>query len=96
MIILSETKGIVGAIFLFGCFILTPLYIAARPALPRHLLKQVHVGMPANQVRKMLGNHQAVPSQNEWEYWRWGNSGWVEIRFDEQNCVSSVNDESAF
>jgi len=72
------------------------VYIAARPAMPRHLLRQVTAGMTKAEVQDILGEPQDREGDYQWEYWRWGNAGWVEIFFHQDGTVDYVNDESAF
>lgn len=81
--------------FLF--FILcTPFYFSLRPAVPKYLVNNIEPGMASSKVEQILGQPQNIASEFEWEYWRWGNSGWLEIHFNENNRVISVNDESVF
>ena len=90
---------------LLGCFIGAGLpvlllgfaiYIAARPAVDRQQLSKINVGMSMSQVSRVLGQPNHKYGEFDWRYWRWGNSGWVEIAFDNSGHVEYVNDESAF
>jgi hypothetical protein len=45
-------------------------------------------------VRRLLGDPSEV-RDDEWIYARSLNSGWVQIRFDETERVTGVNDEQA-
>jgi hypothetical protein len=53
-------------------------------------------GMTKTEVKDVLGEPQNRPSEHEWEFWRWGNAGWVEVWFNNNGTVNYVNDESAF
>lgn len=73
----------------------TFLYMAVRPAVPIRKLHQVRVGMTQNQVHEILGRPRHARGR-VWEYWRWGNAGYVQVTFDESHRVQVVNDESVF
>lgn len=75
---------------------LAALDILARPAMRRHLLRQVKPGMTKAEVREVLGEPQDVEADWQWEYSRWGNAGWVEVAFNKDDRVTYVNDESVF
>lgn len=88
-----------GCLVLLAVVISVPvvaIYIMARPAMPRHLLRQIAPGMTKAEVRHVLGEPQDREGDYQWEYWRWGNAGWVEVFFNEDGTVNYVNDESAF
>jgi len=75
----------------------TAFYVLARPAVDRSLLAKINPGMTQQQVTSILGQpNRKFENSQQWSYWRWGNAGWVEIKFDEDGCVDYVNDESAF
>lgn len=97
----DRVKSKAWRVLLAGCLIviavpLAALYIAARPAMPRHLLRQVKPRMTKAEVREVLGKPKNVEADWQWEYSRWGNAGWVEVAFDKDDRVTYVNDESAF
>lgn len=72
------------------------LWVLARPAFDRTLLSRVTPGMSRTQVSTILGPRSGDEGPSQWEYWRWGNAGWVEIAFDNTDTVIWVNDESVF
>ncbi len=74
----------------------TLIYIVAGPAVPPRLLRQVVPGMTKTEVGDLLGEPQHRGGEHQWEYWRWGNAGWVEVHFNRVGTVHSVNDESVF
>ncbi len=50
--------------------------------------------MTKPQVCELLGEPQDSEGVHQWEYWRWGNAGWVEVHFNREGAVLEVNDES--
>ena len=72
------------------------LYFIARPAFDRTLLSRIAPGMTRAQVSAILGPPNDTEGPSQWEYWRYGNAGWVEIAFDDTDVVLWVNDESVF
>jgi hypothetical protein len=80
----------------FGCVGASILFIMARPAYDRTILARITPGMAKPQVSKLMGPPHHIANAYEWEYSRSGNAGWVEIWFDEQGLVTSINDESVF
>ncbi|WP_145292785.1 outer membrane protein assembly factor BamE domain-containing protein [Crateriforma conspicua] len=88
-----------GLLLTFAAILLIPIvasYILVRPAVDRSLLSRITTGMPRAQVSTILGTPNDTEGPSQWEYWRWGNAGWVEIAFDDAGNVLWVNDESAF
>lgn len=80
----------------FVCVGASILFIMARPAYDRTILAKITPGMTKPQVSKLMGPPHHIANNYEWEYSRSGNAGWVEIWFDEQGLVTSINDESVF
>ena len=83
------------AMCLLAIFLLS-IYIAARPAVKRDLLTRIKTGMSKDQVSLILGEPNRKYGPSDWRYWRWGNTGWVKIKFDDSNEVLYVNDESTY
>ena len=85
------------AIFLVMLLLLTiAAYVLARPAVDLSLLAEIKTGMTKQQVTSVLGQPNRTFGEDDWRYWRWGNTGWVEIQFDNLGRVDYVNDESSF
>jgi len=81
------------------CLVAIPasgLFILARPAFDRTVLSRVRPGMTKAQVSQLMGQPENIEGAHQWEYSRWGNAGWVEISFDENDVVLGINDESVF
>ncbi len=89
-------KAVLGCLLTTGVLFSLALYIAARPAVNRNLLSKIKPGTTRQLVSNILGNPNYKYGETDWRYWRWGNSGWVEIAFDDNGVVINVNDESAF
>ena len=66
------------------------------PAVPKHLLQQIEIGMTKSEIKTIMGPPTRSYGNHEWQYSRTGNVGWVEIWFDENGAVNGINDESAF
>ena len=95
----TERHFYVGLVFTLSFLVGIPgftLYICVRPAMNRTLLLRITPGMSREQVSTLLGPPNDTDGSGQWEYWRWGNPGWVEIAFDDQDTVVEVNDESVF
>ncbi len=95
----SKRRTHIGLLLTLAALLLAPIVticILARPAFDRTLLSQIRPGMTRAQVSMILGPPNDTEGQSQWEYWRWGNAGWVEIAFDGTDNVLWVNDESVF
>ena len=95
----SERRIRTGLLLAFAALLLFPIvtiYILARPAFDRTLLSRIAPGMTRAQVSTILGTPNGTEGPSQWEYWRWGNAGWVEIAFTNTDNVLWVNDESVF
>lgn len=67
------------------------------PPIPPSLLSRIHVGMPSEEVRNLLGDPEpGSEGGGIWYYSPWGNFGWVGIYFDEAGNVESVDEEKAW
>jgi len=82
--------------FVVPIVVFAGVYIAARPATPRHLLRELNPEMTRSEVRDLLGEPQRCVGDYTWVYRRWGNAGWVEVYFNEDGKFHSLNDESVF
>jgi outer membrane protein assembly factor BamE (lipoprotein component of BamABCDE complex) len=72
------------------------VYTTIGPVVPRSLLAKIRRGTPKSEVREVLGEPNESSSRDEWTYSRPLNQGWVTVRFDDQECVNDINDESVF
>mgnify|MGYP003333851251 CR=1 FL=1 len=90
----SKSLFIVGlGLFIGLCWLIEAMI---GPAVPRSRLRQIQPGMTKSEVRKLLGKPRGVEGDWQWEFARPLNVGWVEIWFDDQGCVTEINDESVF
>ena len=62
------------------------------PVIPAKTLRGLH-GVTQADVRGILGDPTEIQEHEIWIYKRPGNPGWVEIAFDEDGRVWSINDE---
>lgn len=67
----------------------------AGPVIPAGKLNRLRPGMTQAEVIRILGRPQ-WDDGGEWVYERWGNPGWVEVRFDGEGRFAGINDESPF
>jgi hypothetical protein len=89
-------SGLLLALAILISIPIVSVYVLARPAFDRTLLLRIMPGMTRAQVSTILGAPNDTDGPSQWEYWRWGNAGWVEIAFDDADNVLWVNDESVF
>lgn len=80
---------VVGAIFL--CW---AAWMIVGPVIPAQTLKSLRGATQAD-VRRILGEPSEVQSDGTWVYDRPPTQGWVQISFDDDGLVQSVNDEQA-
>jgi len=93
---LSALHTITAMLGIFVLFFALALFFAVRPAISTRLSCRLKKGMSKETVVAILGEPNLTHGNDSWLYWRWGNTGWFEIQFNESECIEYVNDESAF
>jgi hypothetical protein len=82
------------ATLLFGLFLVFLLgFQVLGPVVPASNLQFVHIGDSKDHVVSVLGK-PAESQGSSWIYRRHLNPGWLEIRFDTNDRVVAINDES--
>jgi hypothetical protein len=64
--------------------------------IPRTKLAVIEIGSEKAKVLEVLGQPQEITNDHEWKYWSPFRFGWVEVLFDSNENVASINDESVF
>jgi SmpA/OmlA family protein len=64
------------------------------PAIPHATLRQLKVGMPQTEVKKILGSPNVVNDEFNWSYRPLANPGWVDVHFNASGGLEWINDES--
>ena len=84
--------GLVAVALGLGRFV----HSAVGPIFPRSVLDKLAPGMTKAQVQSLVGPPARTYGEDQWQYQRAFNPGWVEIWFDGDGKLLDVNDESIY